>query len=201
MPSRTRRRRSATPSDPDRTHESHDLRRRPRRTDASADGRLPEAPAQGARPPAHHLPCDQPGARRHQGHRHQPLPPRPHDRGGTGRRQPLRRAHRLLPRADAAGNRRRHRQRPAPAGRRTLPGACPATSTRPTSTSNRCWTRCRTSTRVGRPIPRGQARHRLAVPDAEPLAQPGRRLRPDHVHAVERRLAEVEFRGHRRLPS
>ena len=38
----------------------------------------------------------------------------------------------------------------------------------------------------GNPHAARQARHLLAVPDAEPVAQPGRRLRARHVHAVER---------------
>ena len=55
---------------------------------------------------------------------------------------------------------------------------------------------------LGQPLPGGQARRLLAVPDAEPVAQPGRRLRASTMYAVSNEgTPKWNFAEHRRLPS
>jgi GTP:adenosylcobinamide-phosphate guanylyltransferase len=69
----------------------------------------------------------------------------------------------------------------------------------PTSTLNRSKMSCTTRT-CGATLSGRAARRLLAVPGAESGLPAGRRFRHEHVHADQRRLAEMDLREHRRLP-
>nr|GEU28139.1 2-octaprenyl-6-methoxyphenol hydroxylase, putative [Tanacetum cinerariifolium] len=149
--------------------------------------------AASPRPSADRLAHPEPGTRRHHGHRDQPRPPGRPDRADPGRRQQVRRETVLLARRDGAGNGRRHRQRPPPAGRCTVRGdlgrhLLPAVRLRAGQG------RVARQGHVGQSVPGGPARHLLAVPGAQSPLPPGRRFRPDYVHAHQRRPAQMDLR-------